>query len=211
MTRLILAVTCMLLFLGGCSSNTIESESFEVRTQRDYIGRRIYIDSRPIGSSSMYGRRLSAERDDSLGVGFVSDSTLAVTDIDVGSTQHLSLLLDLTDNETPTLDLRGGVSFVADDTTRLSTLESGESAAATFQKNSRPDIFFITAYAPASPYPYGYLICLLGVKSTELVSVTDSTLVFDCMWIRQPSRQRFEVDLSDGILEPGDFKVVAGE
>lgn len=210
MSVAVLCAATVSIFQLGCSSSYVESDVFRVVVDRLTLANdNISVRVTRKGMDEGWYTFVNVEGDDSVDIAFLDDSTFLITDIWASIDGYPALITNFQAYSRP-VNFKVGASFVADDTSRLSTLESGESVASSFQKNSRPDIFFVTAYAPASPYPYGYLICLLGAQSTELVSVTDTTLVFDCIWQRQPSRQRFEVDLSDGLLEPGDFRIVEG-
>jgi hypothetical protein len=155
-------------------------------------------------------RVLCIDRDDSVGVKLLDDSILVVTDINDGN--YPSLLVNLQDEDTPTLFFSVGKGMLHRDTTRLSTIQIGDSVAATFQKNSRSDVYFVTARYDSYPYAVGtVVITLLGASGVEIVDWSGDFLVFDCIWLRQPSRQRFSVNLADRSLNPEDFSIIESE
>jgi hypothetical protein len=199
-------------FVVSCSKTigTAESDSFKVSVRFSQLfDYNVHVEVGRKSSNGDFRRVVSVERDRSVDVKLLDDSILVVSGIRARSDGYPSLLANLQDDNLPELYFQGGVPMVARDTTRLSTIQLGDTVAATFRKNSRSDVYFITAGYLPRPYGFGtVVITLLGASGVEIVDWSGDFLVFDCIWLRQPSRQRFSVNLADRSLKPEDFSII---
>lgn len=201
------------ILLGVCSCSRVnhfaESSIFRVEVQYTSFPEN-HIDVVAIDKDHLSEDRrvLSVQRDDDVSVAILADSVLVMTNVRTRGDGVVACITNLMDAHTSTLFVEVGRPLMSGDVAGISSIEYDLNYASVGRKKSRPDVMFVTTHSAVNTNLR--VIVLLCAQSVDLVSITDSTLTFDCIWQRQPSRQRFEVNLSDGILEPGDFRIVEG-
>ncbi|MDX9859101.1 MAG: hypothetical protein RBT76_15045 [candidate division Zixibacteria bacterium] len=205
-------LSLVLLAVCSCSrvNNFAESSNFRVEVRYTLFPEdHIDVIATARDNQSVDRRILSVQRDDDASIAILADSILVVTNIRTRGDGIVACLTNLMNEHTGTLFVEVGRSLMSGDVDGISSIENNLKYASVGRKKSRSDVMFVTTHSAADTHLR--VIVLLGARSVDLVSITDSTLTFDCMWQRQSSRQRFEVDLSEGLLRPDDFRIVGEE